>query len=47
MKLGPHRDGRVAVTEGVAAGDLVVTAGALKLDAGTVVTVDNSVKLTR
>ena len=47
VQLGPRRNGRVAVTEGVAAGELVVTAGALKLDAGTVVTIDNSVKLSR
>ena len=47
VKLGQRRGGRVAVTEGVAACEQVVTAGALKLDAGTVVTIDNSVQLSR
>jgi len=47
VELGPHRNGRVAVTKGVAAGEQVVTAGALKLDAGTVVTIDNSAQLSR
>ncbi len=35
VSLGEHRQGRVAVLRGVAAGDLVVTSGQLKLENGT------------
>jgi len=47
VKVGPRRGGRVAVLEGLADGDRVVTAGALKLDGGAVVTIEDSVELTR
>ena len=40
VKLGDHREKRVAVTEGLAAGERVVTAGALKLDNGARVVLD-------
>ena len=47
VEVGQRRNGRVAVLDGVAAGEEVVTAGSLKLDAGAVVNIDNSVELTR
>ncbi|MCG3171157.1 MAG: Multidrug resistance protein MdtA [Pseudomonadales bacterium] len=47
VKTGQRREGRVAILDGVAEGDMVVTAGTLKLDAGARVTIDNSVQLTR
>ncbi len=40
VKLGAHRNQRVAVSEGLAAGEKVVTAGALKLDNGAKVVLD-------
>ncbi|HTV50613.1 MAG TPA: efflux RND transporter periplasmic adaptor subunit [Steroidobacteraceae bacterium] len=43
VTLGPTRGDQVAVLRGVAAGDLVVTSGQLKLKNGTPVRVDNSV----
>lgn len=47
VKTGARRDGRVAILEGVADSETVVTAGTLKLDAGARVTIDNSVQLSR
>lgn len=47
VDVGQRRNGRVAVLKGVSAGERVVTAGALKLDAGAAVTIDNSVQLMR
>lgn len=47
VKAGQRRGGRVAILEGVAAGERVVTAGALKLDSGAAVIIDNSVELAR
>ncbi len=35
IKLGQRRDGEVAIREGIAAGELIVTAGQLKLNNGT------------
>ena len=43
VKLGDERGTRVAVLEGVKAGDMVVTTGMQKLHKGSVVTIDNSV----
>ncbi|HSC47950.1 MAG TPA: efflux RND transporter periplasmic adaptor subunit, partial [Gammaproteobacteria bacterium] len=43
VKLGDERGTRVAVTEGVKAGDLVVTSGMQKLHTGAVVEINNSV----
>jgi membrane fusion protein (multidrug efflux system) len=43
VQLGDTRGGQVAITSGVAAGDLVVTAGQLKLTNGSNVIVDNRV----
>jgi membrane fusion protein (multidrug efflux system) len=43
VKLGDERGTRVAVTEGVKAGDLVVTSGMQKLHTGTTVEINNSV----
>jgi RND family efflux transporter MFP subunit len=40
VKLGAHRNLRVAVTEGLGAGEQVVSAGALKLDNGARVVLD-------
>lgn len=40
IKVGDSRDGRVAIADGLAAGERVVTAGTLKLDNGARVTVD-------
>ena len=37
VKTGPRHDGKVAILEGVAAGDRVVSAGQVKLHGGTVV----------
>ncbi len=45
VKVGDRRDGRIAVLDGIAVGDQVVVAGALKLDAGAAVTIDNTVDL--
>jgi membrane fusion protein, multidrug efflux system len=45
VQVGQRHGGRVAVIDGLEAGDQVVTAGALKLDAGAAVTIDNSVEL--
>jgi membrane fusion protein, multidrug efflux system len=45
VTVGERRNRRVAVLEGLATGERVVTAGALKLDSGAVVVVDNSVDL--
>jgi membrane fusion protein (multidrug efflux system) len=35
VTLGDRRDGKVAILQGVATGDLVVTSGQVKLDTGT------------
>ena len=43
VKLGDERGARVAVTEGVKAGDQVVTSGMQKLHTGSVVEINNSV----
>ena len=43
VKLGDERGTRVAVLEGVKAGDMVVTTGMQKLHKGSVVSIDNSV----
>lgn len=47
VTLGDRRAGRIAVLDGLAVGDQVVVAGALKLDAGAAVVIDNSVDLGR
>lgn len=39
VQLGERRDGKVAVIQGVAAGDLVVTSGQVKLENGATVTI--------
>ena len=39
VEAGPHFDGRVAINRGVAAGDVVVASGQLKLQNGAPVTV--------
>jgi membrane fusion protein (multidrug efflux system) len=44
VKLGPGRGDQVAVLEGVAPGEEVVTSGAFKLRTGAAVLVDNSVQ---
>lgn len=43
VKLGAERGARVAVTEGVKPGDLVVTSGMQKLHPGASIAIDNSV----
>jgi membrane fusion protein, multidrug efflux system len=43
VKLGDEHGARVAVLDGVKAGDQVVTSGMQKLHSGSVVTIDNSV----
>ncbi len=43
VTLGPKRGDQVAVLRGIAAGDLVVTSGQMKLKNGTPVVIDNSV----
>jgi len=43
VKLGDERGTRVAVLEGVKAGDMVVTSGMQKLHSGTTVDINNSV----
>lgn len=43
VKLGDERGARVAVTEGLKTGDMVVTSGMQKLHTGSVVAIDNSV----
>jgi membrane fusion protein (multidrug efflux system) len=45
VELGDTRGDQVAVTKGVAVGDMVVTAGQLKLRNGSVVTVNNAVSV--
>lgn len=35
VKSGQRRQGRIAITEGIHEGDVIVTAGTLKLDSGT------------
>jgi membrane fusion protein (multidrug efflux system) len=42
VRLGPTRGDQVAVESGVAAGDVIVNAGQMKLHNGTVVVVNNS-----
>jgi membrane fusion protein (multidrug efflux system) len=42
VRLGPTRDGRVAITEGVAEGETVITSGQIKLQPNARVTIDNS-----
>ena len=45
IRTGEARDGRVAVVEGLEAGDTVVSAGQVKLRNGQAIEVDNSVEL--
>jgi len=45
VKTGEVRAGRVAIIEGLKAGEVVVTAGQNKLRNGQPVTIDNSVQL--
>lgn len=45
VKTGEVRDGRVEIIEGLNAGDVVVSAGQVKLRNGQQVNIDNSVKL--
>lgn len=45
VRTGEERDGRVAIIEGVQAGDTVVTAGQLKLRDGARLNIDNDVEL--
>ncbi len=44
VEVGPTRGDQVAVTKNLAAGDVVVTGGQLKLRNGSPVTIDNTVK---
>jgi membrane fusion protein (multidrug efflux system) len=44
VKTGPTRGDQVAILEGISAGDVVVTAGQIKLHQGSRVLVDNSVQ---
>ena len=44
VKTGRRSDGRVEITEGVSPGDLVVTAGQNRLNNGSPVVVDNTVR---
>jgi len=46
VKLGPTRGDQVAIESGLSAGDVVVTAGQMKLHNGSVVVVNNTVKPT-
>lgn len=45
VTTGQERDGRVAITQGIKAGDIIVTAGQQKLQNGAQVQINNSVKL--
>ena len=45
IKVSGRREGRVAITEGVAEGEVVVTSGQLKLNNGARVIINNSVAL--
>ena len=45
IKVGPMRDGRVRIVDGLKNGDRVVIAGQNKIDQGSKVRVDNSVAL--
>ncbi len=45
VKLGPVRNGRVNVIDGVKPGDQVVIAGQNKIDQGSKVRIDNSIAL--
>jgi membrane fusion protein (multidrug efflux system) len=45
VKVGRRNDGLVEITEGVKAGDQIVTAGQNRLSTGSVVVVDNSIDL--
>ena len=47
VDVGDRRDGRIAVLDGIAVGDQVVVAGALKLDAGAAVAINNTIDLGR
>ena len=44
VKTGPTRGDQVAVLEGLKAGEVVVTAGQIKLRQGSTVVVNNNVK---
>jgi len=44
IKTGPTRGDQVAVTQGLQAGDVVVSAGQIKLHSGATVAVNNSVE---
>ena len=46
VRVGEAREDRVAITEGVAVGDQVVTSGQLKLQNGARVTIDNNAPMT-
>ena len=45
VKVGPMRDGRIQIVDGLKNGDRVVVAGQNKIDQGSKVRVDNSVAL--
>jgi membrane fusion protein (multidrug efflux system) len=45
VKVGPMRDGRIQIADGLKSGDRVVVAGQNKIDQGSKVRVDNSVAL--
>jgi membrane fusion protein (multidrug efflux system) len=47
VKTGQERDDRVAIASGLAAGDVVVTTGQLKLNPGASIRIDNSQVLKR
>lgn len=40
VKVGDHQDGKVAILEGIKAGDIIVATGQLKLNDGTAVVID-------
>jgi membrane fusion protein, multidrug efflux system len=44
VKLGPTRGDQVAIESGVSAGDVVVSAGQMKLHNGTAILINNSVQ---
>ena len=45
VKTGTVRDGRIAITKGIAVGDKVVTAGQNKVDQGAKVVINNDIAL--
>jgi membrane fusion protein, multidrug efflux system len=46
VTIGPTRGDQVAVLKGVNAGDMIVTAGQIKLHNGSPVSIDNSIQPT-